>query len=225
MRAPQLRGNATIIPRRKPLPLTSISPRTDTWWGFVEQWIAGTQAMLEIVTFVECAVGPAGREFVELPPVDLVEGDLDGAPPAGAPPPPGATVPPGDAAEPRGGLASVKPTKQHASIAVFAGLEVDRLWTSALATNYPFCASGGLASARLVASESPEAGGAARTLDISGYGLLNRRQTEKLRRSCRLRRRARDPPQPLPCPQRNPSAEGSGASGLCGRPCGGSGKL
>jgi hypothetical protein len=31
--------------------------------------------------------------------------------------------------------------------------------------------------------------------------------------------------QALPAPQRNPSAEGTGASGLCGSPAGGSGRL
>ncbi len=47
IRAFQLWGNATTMPVRKPLPLMSNSPPTDTWRGLVEQWMAGTQTALE----------------------------------------------------------------------------------------------------------------------------------------------------------------------------------
>gem|GEM_PF-6405583 len=114
--------------------------------------------MPEIVTLVEWGVGLL--TLVELPPVGVAVGDRDGAlVPEGVPPPLGATAPPGDAAELRGEPTSITPIKQQAKVAVLVASEVDRLWTSALAMNYPFCAPSvlpGPDSAQPAPSSSPE---------------------------------------------------------------------
>jgi hypothetical protein len=99
----------------------------------VEQWTAGTHTALEIV-MASCGAGlrclVAG--FVELPPVDLLDGvgEPEGAPvPDGVPPPAGAAAPPepGDVADPSGGWASVEQARQNASSTVLRTIEVDRL--------------------------------------------------------------------------------------------------
>jgi hypothetical protein len=147
MRAFQLWGNATTIPLLKPAPLTRSSPPKDTWCGLVEQWIAGTHTALESVNGLERFAGARvlAAGFGELPPVDLPDGrgDFDEEPPlAGVPPPAGAAAPPGlEAADPGAGWTKPAQSTQAARIAVLAAIEVDRLWASALATNYPFCAS------------------------------------------------------------------------------------
>jgi hypothetical protein len=108
----------------------SSSPPKDTWWGLVEQWIAGTHVMLEIVTLAELVLGLVILVvgFAELPPVDLPGEDPDGLLPVdGVPPPEGATVPPGEAADPSVGWASVKQIRQYARMTVLAAIEVDRL--------------------------------------------------------------------------------------------------
>ncbi len=99
MRAFQLWGNATTMPVRKPLPLISSSPPTDTWRGLVEQRTAGTHTALESVKgFMGFAlVFFLAAGFGELPPVALFVGAevFEEAPPfAGVPPPAGALVPP-----------------------------------------------------------------------------------------------------------------------------------
>jgi hypothetical protein len=135
----------------------------------VEQWITGTQAMPEIVSFEAWAGGVLALEaaLVELPPVDLLGEEPEGALPLGA------TAPPGDAAEPKEGCASARAITQHARIAVLAAIEVDRLWTSALATNIPSVPPGlGPCSTRLAALRADTGGPA--TLDVSGYGFPNR---------------------------------------------------
>ena len=75
MRAFQLWGKATTMPVRRPLPLISSSPPTDTWRGLVEQWIAGTHTALESVKgFTRFAVVFFLAGFGKLPPVALVGG-------------------------------------------------------------------------------------------------------------------------------------------------------
>ncbi len=116
--------------------------------------------------------------MVELPLVD-VEDDRDGAlVPEGVPPPLGATAPPGDAAELRGEPTSITTIKQQAKVAVLVASEVDRLWTSALAMNYPFCAFCApgprlCPNLRLPRVRSGRQTAPA-TLDVSGYGPPNR---------------------------------------------------
>ncbi len=99
MRAPRLWGKATTIPRFRPLPLTSSRPRTETWWGLVEQWTDGTQVMLAMVillagaTLCEGARGAVAPGTVApgavVPPAPLVAEDGEEAvarPGAQAPP-------------------------------------------------------------------------------------------------------------------------------------------
>jgi hypothetical protein len=109
----------------------------------VEQWIVGIHTTPKIVTapgrfawirvLVVC--------FDDLPPADLLDdGETDDPPPPeGVPPPVGAIAPPTpvDAADPSGGWASVEQTRQSVRSAALTALEVDRLWTAALATNHP----------------------------------------------------------------------------------------
>jgi hypothetical protein len=157
MRAPQLWGNATAIPFRNPAPLMRSSPPRDTWRGLVEQWIAGTHAAPEIVT-PPARLAPARLVgicalvlgFLECPPLDLLAGagEPGEAPsPDGVLPPDGATAPPAppaplDAADPSAVWASIEQARQSVRSAVLTDLDVDRLWTAALATNHPFWAPG-----------------------------------------------------------------------------------
>jgi hypothetical protein len=124
------------MPLCSPEPFSCSSPRTDTWCGLVEQWIAGTHTALAIVTERGCVGGlllVVG--FLEIPPEDLP----GGAPvPGGVPPPDGAGAPPEpvDAAE-NAGWPSAEQARQSVVSTALQSLDVDRLCTDALATNHP----------------------------------------------------------------------------------------
>src|SRR5437016_12889369 len=86
MRAPGVRGKATIIPVRTPLPPSSNVPRTETWRGLLLQRGAGVHFALVMRTEVTCALG-ALRSGAALA-AGLAARVTAGGPPApgGAPP-------------------------------------------------------------------------------------------------------------------------------------------
>jgi len=95
MRAFQLRGKATTMPRRSERPPISNSPpRAETWCGLREQCDAGTHLTEVIVTLAWWATGAAPPEEREWP------GEEEGAEP------PGAEIPPAPPAHPVEGAAS-----------------------------------------------------------------------------------------------------------------------
>src|SRR5271165_902831 len=54
IRAPGWVGKTTIMPACRPLPFSSRVPPSETVWGLLEQWLAGTQPTLEIRTGAGC---------------------------------------------------------------------------------------------------------------------------------------------------------------------------
>src|SRR5439155_11279153 len=96
MRAPPERGNATVIPGRRPRPAKSSSPRTETWRGLPLHLDVGTQLTLAMRTEVTCRLGI--EVFVAgLAGVACVV--VTGAPALGAPEAPGEATPPACAPE------------------------------------------------------------------------------------------------------------------------------
>src|SRR2546429_6102214 len=62
MRAPPERGKATVIPARRPRPVKSSSPRTETWRGLPLHLDVGTQLTFVMRTEVTCRL--ASEVFV-----------------------------------------------------------------------------------------------------------------------------------------------------------------
>src|SRR5271166_6558079 len=110
MRAPAVRGKATIIPVFSPLPVNSSVPRVETWCGLALHLGVGTQLALVMRTEVTCRL--------ETPFVP----DVGAAPPAVL-----AVAAPGLKAD------------AHASNPTTAALrDFDRLWAPVLAKMIPF---------------------------------------------------------------------------------------
>jgi hypothetical protein len=109
-----LLGKATVSPAAIPLPAISSVPRSDTWCGFVPQWLTGTQCTLVMRTLLTCelAVGL-------LPPLARV---------SVIPPPAGAVAPPGLAAA---AIAAQGTTSTHSSTVAVVAIDLVRLWAPA----------------------------------------------------------------------------------------------
>jgi hypothetical protein len=107
----------------------------------VEQWIAGTHTALAILTLEEEWLADLLAALVELPPVDPLEGacDFEVGPPLGVPPPEGATAPPapGEDVAARAGCTTTAQLTYSVNSTALAALDVDRLWSAALATTIP----------------------------------------------------------------------------------------
>ena len=124
IRAPPERGNATVIPGRRPRPAKSSSPRTETWRGLPLHLDAGTQLTLEMRTEVTCRLGV--EVFVAR--VAGVAGVprvvVTGARALGAADPPGEATPPAlaAAASPAPGAAGSRQKSATAAVAATAKL-------------------------------------------------------------------------------------------------------
>jgi hypothetical protein len=108
-------GNATINPAVMPLPAISRVPCRDTWWGFVPQWLTGTQRTLMIRTVLTRAL----EVGLPVPPV-LWVGVVPAAPP-GALAPPGLAVAATAGAPPRTADARTADMRTFAARAPRAG--------------------------------------------------------------------------------------------------------
>src|SRR2546428_9815036 len=134
MRAPPERGNATVIPGRRPRPAKSSSPRTETWRGLPLHFDVGTQLTLVMRTEVTCRLafevfvaGVAGVARVV----------VTGARALGAPgppaDPPGETTPPALAAAATPAPGATGSRQKSATAAVAATAKLPRVRASVVA--------------------------------------------------------------------------------------------
>src|SRR5450432_2543280 len=64
--APGVRGKATTVPDRRPMPAISSVPCVETWWGLALHLLAGVQLTDVMRALVACALAP-GAGAVAVP--------------------------------------------------------------------------------------------------------------------------------------------------------------